>query len=316
VITFLASPKAFKDIADFNQRNAIQSWLAIHPDVEVILYGDSPGTDTVCEEYNLLYVPDIEANSSGIPFFGAIAEHARVHAKYDTQVYLNCDILMTSSVIEAAKSVGLPQFLMVGQRIDLGEGVRFDLCDKGWKNELAELVKQNRVELHWPSGMDYFVFTRGMWAKLPPLVIGRAVYDSALMAYCFRQRIPIIDATFAVIALHQFHDYGHITGGRNEVFLGKEALDNRNLHNLTYSVPNTADTEWQLRHGKLVQSAARGDKLRALELHFRFIERRETLGRAARLLWRILNAIGLRKTKQYTLDEVLKEALAGKDRLE
>lgn len=221
MITFLASPKAFVGLAATQQMAAIRSWLAVGAGIEVILYGDSLGTAEVCRALGIRHVPDIEATERGIPYFGAIAGHAAEHARYDVQVYLNCDILLTPHILLASEHISLSAFLMIGQRIDLSEGVEVNANDPGLSSQLKMLADAHRISLHTPGGSDYFAFRRGMWKDLPPVVIGRGGYDNALIAYCLQRRIPVVDATLAVPALHQFHDYGHAAGGVGEVFGGR-----------------------------------------------------------------------------------------------
>lgn len=293
MISFLSSPKPFVGPADIIQRNAIRSWQKVHPDAEIIIYGDSAGANDTCRELGVRHIPDIPCSPSGVPYFNGIVEHARLHAKHDIQVYLNCDILMRNTIVSAIACIDFPRYLVVGQRIDLAEGVRLSIISDRWKDELRHLAGKNKALLHAPSGMDYFVFVRGMWQGLLPLVIGRAGYDGALVAFCLRGGIPLIDATFAIPAVHQFHDYRHIAGGHRQVFREEDAINNYAVHNIKHSRANSADAEWQILRGKLIRSFGRGDWLRQIELHLRFVKGWEMLGLTPRLLWRLLVSLKL-----------------------
>jgi len=103
MLTFLTSPKPFIEHVEKIQRDAIRSWLAVHSDVEVIIYGDGEGVSEACAEMGVCHVPDTPCSPSGIPYFNGIVEHARIHARHDIQCYINCDILMTEEVIKAIK---------------------------------------------------------------------------------------------------------------------------------------------------------------------------------------------------------------------
>ena len=61
LITIITSPKPFSNshIATI-QRNAIQSWMHLGPEVEVILIGNEPGLIEVAEEYKLKHLPDVQ----------------------------------------------------------------------------------------------------------------------------------------------------------------------------------------------------------------------------------------------------------------
>jgi hypothetical protein len=272
-------------------------------EIEVILYGDSPGTAAACGELGIRHVPKIESTGRGIPYFGAITEHAAVHARYDIQVYLNCDILLTPHFLRAIENIQFPHFLMIGQRIDLSEGIEIDAADPELINHLNVLAQTGSITLHPPFGSDYFAFRRGMWIAPPPVVIGRAGYDNALIAYCLRRRIPIVDATLAVPALHQFHDYSHVVGDVREVFEGEDA--NSNLEYVVNdAIPILEDADFLLTGGRLEPSRGRGDWLWKYFLQCRYREI-PILPSLLRLLWRIQLKLGLRYKWLPTLKEVL-----------
>lgn len=289
MITFLSSPKSFIGHAGKIQKNAIFSWLAVHPDVEVIIYGDGEAVAESCREMGVLHVPEVPCSDSGVPFFNGIVNHAKEHARHDMQCYVNCDIILSPRIINALSCLHFPKYLVVGQRIDLSEGATFDIT-LSWVEQIAQLSQDGLATLHPTSAMDYFVFTRGMWDGLLPLIIGRGGYDGALVAFCLRNNIPLIDGTYSIPALHQFHDYGHVIGEKKEVMRGKEAMQNLKLHRIKHSIPDTADAEWQIRDGKLQLSLCRGDWLRRREITLRFKKGFENTGLILRFFWRILVA--------------------------
>jgi hypothetical protein len=303
IISFLASPKAFTGRAAIQQVTAVRSWLAVGAGIEVILYGDSPGTATVCGDLGLRHVPDIEATKGGVPYFGAIAKHAAEYARYDVQVYLNCDILLTPHILRAIESIKFPHFLLIGQRIDLSEGIEVNAADSELVNHLNALAQAGHISLHPPAGSDYFVFRRGMWIDPPPVVIGRAGYDNALIAYCLQRRIPVVDATLTVPALHQFHDYSHATGDIGEVFDGEDAKRNRAFIPIG-AVPILEDADFLLTGGGLESNRSRGDWLWQSFLQCRYREI-PILPSFLRLLWRIQLKLGLRNKWEPILTEVL-----------
>lgn len=263
-LTFLASPKTWDGVAARHQELAVRNWLSLHPDNEVILYGDAPGTREACQRLGVIHVPKIAATPKGIPYFGAIAEHAVQYARHDVQVYLNCDILLRQNLLDSVGRITFPRFLMIGQRIDLPEGepLRLEQVeDNVW---LRELTENGKLFLHPPAGSDYFVFRRGMWTGLPIITIGRGAYDNALIAWCLLQGIPVVDATLEATVLHQFHAYGHVGGGQQEVFQGQDAKNNLALCKQFGFIPTLEDATWMLRKNGLMQSYGRGDLMRGL----------------------------------------------------
>ena len=305
MITFLSSPKPFVGVAREQQHRAMQSWLAAAPGAEIFLYGESAGIDDAGARVGATVVRDVACAQSGVPFFGAIVEHARRSGKYDWQIYLNGDILLTG-ILFAFRQIQFPQFLLIGERIDLDEGGFVDVTAPNWKEKLDELHCQGRLRMHGPTGIDYFGFRRGLWDGLPPVVIGRGGYDNALLAHCLRQRIPIVDGTRVVTALHQFHDYGHVGGGEKTVFKGAEAHANSIAAGGKHSATLISDADYVLREGHLFYEPCRGDALRHIELQCRYrYPLLGVVGMAFRALWRLLAAVGLRRVRNYDLDMLL-----------
>jgi len=293
MITFLSSPKPFVGEADFNQRNAIRSWLTAVPNAEIILYGASEGAAELSAEWGLAHVPVVASAPSGLPYFGAIVNHAEENGRFDVQCYLNCDILLTPSIARAITSVAFKKFLLVGQRIDMAEGSRLEASNPGWWKAVEELQDSGLLELQPPTAIDYFVFPRGLWNGLLPLIIGRAGYDNALLGFCLRNGIPILDATETVLALHQFHGYGHAAGGRKEVYEGSDADSNRRVHDVRHSVPSIRDAQWRVRPAGITRVVAGGDLLRFAELRVKYNLKLTWLSYGFRAAWRIGRTLGL-----------------------
>ena len=61
MITIFSTPKPFRGHNGLIQRNALQSWKRLHPDVEVILFGDEEGAAEVCREIGLRHEPEMSA---------------------------------------------------------------------------------------------------------------------------------------------------------------------------------------------------------------------------------------------------------------
>jgi glycosyltransferase involved in cell wall biosynthesis len=304
MITFLSSPKAFTGINLENQINAIRSWLSLAEEVEVILYGKSEGIDEVSRKLGVKYVSDIATSEYGTPLFGAIANHAAQQARYDLQAYVNCDILLNKKFINVAKSIPFPQFLMVGQRIDLAEGIFLDVFAADFYEKFIQLAQANSVILKPPNACDYFVFRRNLWEGLPSLVIGRAGYDNALIGFCLKRSVPVVDATFSIIALHQYHDYMHVPGGQKVVLEGSEAMQNKAVIGRFFS-PNITDATWQWREGRLHRAYGRGDWLRVLERYLRFRLCFITGANLIHLLWWVAYHLGILKLYEVKLPAIL-----------
>ena len=182
----------------------------------------------------------IEFKGPLVPF-GEMVTAVERSIEADVLMYANADVLFDRVQIARLRgwlNVGkmaelTRKFLVTGQRVDI--------------------LSDGKKRLHRPSGMDYFIFKRGMFRDLPKVFMGRAYCDNALVAYCLRKGIPVIDASYALRVEHQFHDYGHIAGGRSAVWLGEEAMSNKRENNLRDFGPNVLDaTHTLLSDGRIV----------------------------------------------------------------
>ncbi|HZS24401.1 MAG TPA: hypothetical protein VFA30_05370, partial [Gaiellaceae bacterium] len=79
------------------------------------------------------------------------------------------------------------------------------------------------------AALDYFVFPRGLFDPIPPFLIGRACFDNWLVWRAREREHPVVDATRAVVAVHQSHDYAHVPGGQEEAYYGEEARLNEDM---------------------------------------------------------------------------------------
>jgi hypothetical protein len=271
VLTIFCSPKPFIGEAAWNQINALRSWKAISPHVEIIVFGAVPGAAEAAAQVNADLVPEVETSSTGAPSFNAMVQHASKYGKYNIQVYINCDILINATMVKAMQ-VGFDRFgrfLLVGERLDLEKGIKIDTRDPGWMDNLAPLAENGQLIPHGPTGVDYFGFPRDMWGDLPPVYMGRAMCDNALLHYCLGRHIPVLDATLAVVAIHQFHDYTHVQGGSQEVFAGEDRARMMKMHGLDHSLPTIADSSWMFVE-KNALIPKKQHFLREIELRFRY----------------------------------------------
>ena len=85
---------------------------------------------------------------------------------------------------------------------------------------------------------------------MPDVYLGLPGSDNWLIWESRRRRIPVVDLTSSIMAIHQNHDYSHLDGkmessgnGYNYYLKGSEANHNRNLYNTPL---NINDANWFL----------------------------------------------------------------------
>jgi hypothetical protein len=83
--------------------------------------------------------------------------------------------------------------------------------------------------LHPSTGIDYFAFPRKLRWSLPPFAVGRPGWDNWLICRARELGVPVIDATQAVMVVHQNHDYAHVKFATDTTTEGPEAIRNRDL---------------------------------------------------------------------------------------
>lgn len=262
------------DETAWNQINALRSWRAIDPAVEIIIFGTPDGVMAAAAEIDGRVVPSIECSPSGAPLFNAMADFVRQNGRHDFQAYVNADILLNRTIVAATRTAYdkfADRFLLVGERMDLAQGVRLDTRLTHWPAHLLPLVQARQLAAHGPTGTDYFGFVRGGWQGLPPVYMGRGLCDQALLHHCFGQRLTVIDATLATVAVHQFHGYEHVSGGFKQVFEGEDRATMMQAHDLRHSLPTLADGDWRFdEDGTLVPDRYRRHVLRRWELMLRY----------------------------------------------
>ena len=229
MLTLFTAPKAFRGHAGMIQRNALKSWTLLRPRCEVLLLGDEEGSAEAAKELGAAHLPEVCRNEYGTPLVSDLFRRAERAAAHDLLCYANADILLMSDFAAAAAKVArlLRPFVMVGRRwdVEVQEALGFG---EGWEERLRTLARETG-SLHSPFGIDYFVFRRGLWKDIPPFAVGRAAWDNWMLYEARRRGARVIDATAAVLCVHQSHDYSHFPEGKRGAYHGPEAQWNREL---------------------------------------------------------------------------------------
>ena len=236
-ISLFSTCKPFSGEAKIIQDNAIASWVQL-PRAEVILVGDDEGTAEAAEKWGCHHISGIEHPTMDKLF--ALAEEA---CDYGIICYSHADIIFTSELVRAAKrtSAKFKKFLMVGQRTDMevSQPLQFN---EGWEKRLLEAAEKSG-RLHSKHGIDYFVFTKGLYDKIPPFVMGNVALDNYLIWMALDKGVPVVDATEVVTAVHQEHQRGFVVGG-GDFRYNKQLANGR--------IADIGDATWRLTENDIV----------------------------------------------------------------
>ncbi len=228
MLTIFSTPKPFQGHIGVIQRNAIQSWKRLHPDIEVILFGDDTGAAEAAAALGIRHIPSVRRNEHGTKYLSSVFDQAQDIARHDALCYVNCDIVLMSDFTRSLSRVAtqFAKFLMVGQRwdTDVRDAIEFD--DPQWQERLrSQALAENHQRP--PQWIDYFAFSRGLYYRnTPPFVIGRPGWDNWLLWKARASEAAVVDASSAVLPAHQNHDYSYHPDGEAGVWQGKEAQQN------------------------------------------------------------------------------------------
>jgi hypothetical protein len=227
MLTFFTTTKAFVGHSDVIQRNALKSWTLLHPDVEVIVFGDDAGAAEVCREMGLRHEPRVERKENGTKSVRSIFGRAQEIARHERLCYCNCDILLTEDFRRAVATAAgwREKFLMVGRRWDVDVTAPMDFREARWQEMLRARARREGFQRLYYN-IDYFVFPRGLYREFPELVIGRNWWDQWLVWQAGAAGVPVVDATDAVCAVHQNHDYSYHPQGMTGVWHDEATREN------------------------------------------------------------------------------------------
>ena len=210
MFTLFAIPKAFEGHIGVIQRNALGSWARLQPACEVLVFGDEAGTADAARESAVHHIPAVARNDHGTPLVGDLFAAAAHRARHRVLVYANADMILLDDLPRAVERVHhLTRFLLCGRRWNLQVDGPLAF-DREWVPRLRAAVAGDD-QLGIPGAIDYFAFPRDMFGPIPPFAVGRVEWDQWLLYHARMLGAPLIDATSSVLAIHQNHDYEHLT---------------------------------------------------------------------------------------------------------
>ncbi len=253
LLTIFSAPKPFTNphIATI-QRNAIQSWLHLGPEVSVYLVGEEDGLAEAASEYGVPVLSPVKRNESGTPLVSSIFSLARQAEESPFLAYVNADILLLPDLLQATRQIAeqtsARPFLLIGQRWDL-EVTQSMEFSSDWDQRLVSEIHEHGKQ-HVPAGSDYFVFPRTAFLDIPDFAIGRAGWDNWMIYHARQQGWAVIDGTPSVMIVHQSHDYSHLPGGKPHYDL-EESQHNMKMAGGLANMYMVLDADCQLAAGRI-----------------------------------------------------------------
>jgi hypothetical protein len=230
-LTLFATPKRFDGHIGVIQRNAIQSWVRMSPQPEILLFGHEPGTAEAAAEFGLRHIAHVKCNQWGTPLISDLFGQAEKLGQGQVLSYVNSDIILLNDFAQALTRVAKwsEHFLMVGRRTDLDIKDAIDF-ESDWVTEVSSRAR-HEGKLQIARSIDYFAFSRGLYPSIPALAIGRFWWDNWLLWKARALHAQVVDATRAVLVIHQNHDYSHTTYGpsKEEMMASEECILNARL---------------------------------------------------------------------------------------
>jgi len=252
-ITFFACPKPFIGETAIHQSNAITSWMTI-PNIDVILLGNECGVSDFAKKIHAKHIPEISYNQYGTPLLDNIFAKAVEHTSSEFLCFINSDIIFFSNFRKAADSVisDSKEFLMVGRRRTVKITFNIDFSSN-WEASLKEKAKNSPLDSY--TAIDYFLYPKGFLFIDKPFAVGRAAYDNWILWSVRQKKVAkLIDATHDITAIHQKHDYQHVSTGINNSWEGIESDENRRLAGGYRCMCNILDCTHLLKNGKIIRA--------------------------------------------------------------
>jgi hypothetical protein len=248
MLTLFSTAKPFRGHSAVIQRNALKSWTLLHPDVEVILFGDDEGAAETCREFGIRHEPHVVRNESGLKRIDYYFDRAQEIARHDTLCYANCDIILTDDFTQAVRRIrsSNPNFLVIGRRWDTDISATVDFSNPNWQKKTRQLaLDTNDQKDEW--WIDFFSFSRGLYlGKIPPLVVGRVVWDNFLIWRALTLGAAVVDVSPSVVAIHQNHDYAYHPLGKYGVWNDEQTQQNLRYAGGMGHMRNIADATFVL----------------------------------------------------------------------
>mgnify|MGYP003110335735 CR=1 FL=1 len=203
---------------DYLVINAFKTWARLGVDVH--LWGpDNDEFKELLSSYNITLHPEGSLSESGLPFLDSLLDSMLSVVSTDYMCYINADIMIFPDFLASASFLqeNVKDFFMVGQRYDWFSP---HLISDSWTQKDIQKVVSENGAIHDPCGIDYFLFKtdflRGV--TIPPFIVPKFRWDQWFIGLSKVGRIPLIDATATVQAIHSDPISRHVRPDSDELY--------------------------------------------------------------------------------------------------
>ena len=209
MLTIFTSAQPFRGRTATIQRNALGSWMLLHPAVQIILFGDAEGSQEVAWELGIRYEAHPQLTTSGAVRMDYMFTTAQRHARYSTLCYVPCDTVLLPDFYHALTRVEAlyREFLMVGRSRYLNLGAPLHFGDPDWQGLLRQRAEMAGHKI-FPERTAYVGFSKGTClTDLPPIAIDSPFCSDWLVWKALSQQVTVVDASEMVLAVQQHSDW-------------------------------------------------------------------------------------------------------------
>jgi hypothetical protein len=252
MITLFAIPKPMEGEFERLQENAVGSWIRLGFGVEILLFGGERGVDAFARRLGLDHITEVARTEYGTPRVDDLFAQGERIATQPLIGYINADIILGRNFMDAVRVLSAVErpFLAIGRCWDRDVTETVDYSDPAWEEKLCSQVDAKGT-MHAETGIDYFIYPRGFWNRIPPFAVGRTMWDNWLILEARRRRAMVIDTTEAIWAVHQKHGYNHHPQGAVGVWKGPETEQNERLAGGSFRLFSVLDATHILRGGRI-----------------------------------------------------------------
>jgi len=198
--------------------NAIRSWVRIVPRPEILVFG---GDRDLVESEGARWV-DVPRTAYGRPYFDDFITQSEALATNDILMYCTDHLILTSDLSPVVKTVSdsFPgHFLIIGKRRQLHIKEPIDFSISTWEDTLRSQALATKF-IGSVAAKDYIVFRRPLGLAPPNFILGYPWYDTWFVWAALQANYPVVDATHAIMVIHQNHGFPTGSVDARELTLG------------------------------------------------------------------------------------------------